>query len=448
LGEWDKSEQYYNEALSISQKQKEFQATAGVQIGIGTLYFDKGEYAKAREHLEKGIEIVEKAGAKSVKMLFSSSLIMTYIELGEIEKARNLIGEVCKFAVELKYARALIATTDMLRAVQFRAQKKWKQSIEHFEKVLQEFETLEARRWNAYQFAKYFLLEYARVYLERDQEGDREKARGLLEESLKILQKVGAKKDIEKVKSRLAYIETGDEMLEPKHVAKVPEIVLPSHITTGYGELDDLLFGGIPRNYAVILTSPSCDERDLLVRRFLETGAKKGQVTFHIISKATGTQKLAEAFQSSHTLFLCNPEADSIIKSLPNVHKLKGVENLTDINIALTSALRKLGDSHKEPRRACIEILSDVLLQHHAVQTRKWLNALIPKLKSKGFTTLAVMDPEMHPPQEVRAILGLFDGEISIYRKSTDKGLEKFLKIEKLTNQKYSDKELPLRRET
>jgi len=50
------------------------------------------------------------------------------------------------------------------------------------------------------------------------------------------------------------------------------------------------------------------------------------------------------------------------------------------------------------------------------------------------------MDPGMHFPQEVRAVLGLFDGEINIYKKGT----EKFLKIEKMTNQKYSKSELPL----
>ena len=181
--------------------------------------------------------------------------------------------------------------------------------------------------------------------------------------------------------------------------------------------------------------------------RFLEAGTKEGQITFHIIAKATGTQKLAEVFQSNYHLFICNPEADSIIKSLPNVYKLKGVENLTDINIALTSAFRKLAKSLKGPRRACIEIVSDVLLQHHAVQTRKWLNALLPKLKSKGFTTLAVLDSEIHSQQEVRAIVGIFEGEIDVYEKETKEGLKKHLKIRKMTNQKYSENELHLRKE-
>jgi KaiC/GvpD/RAD55 family RecA-like ATPase len=223
--------------------------------------------------------------------------------------------------------------------------------------------------------------------------------------------------------------------------------VLPGRISTGYENLDSLLFGGIPENYAVVLTSPSCDERDLLIERFLEKGTEKAEVTFYVTIDPGEVKTLTEEFQSNFYLFICNPQADRIIKSLPNVFKLKGVENLTDINIALTSAFRRLDKSPKGPRRACIEIISDSLLQHHAVQTRRWLNALIPELKSKGFTTLAVMDPEMHPPQEVRAILDVFEGEINIHEKETKKGLEKFLKVKKMYNRKYSKSELPLQEE-
>ncbi|MCZ2856667.1 MAG: hypothetical protein O2U62_06205, partial [Candidatus Bathyarchaeota archaeon] len=99
------------------------------------------------------------------------------------------------------------------------------------------------------------------------------------------------------------------------------------------------------------------------------------------------------------------------------------------------------------PRRICLEIISDVLLQHHAVNSRRWLNALIPELKSKGFTTLAIMDPQMHPPQDARAILDLFEGEINMYEKETDKGLQKFLKIRKMYNQRYLENELPVKKE-
>ena len=56
-----------------------------------------------------------------------------------------------------------------------------------------------ARQWNVYWLAKYILCKYARVYLERDQPGDREKADKLLNQALETYQKLGAKKDIEKI---------------------------------------------------------------------------------------------------------------------------------------------------------------------------------------------------------------------------------------------------------
>ncbi len=242
--------------------------------------------------------------------------------------------------------------------------------------------------------------------------------------------------------------ENGHKMFrgpEPVTVT-VSEVALPGRITTGYRDLDNLLFGGIPENYAVILTSPSCDERDLLIKRFLEIGAKKDQITFYVTVEASGVRALAEECQSNFYLFICNPRADKVIKSLPNVFKLDGVENITDIDIALRKAFRRLETSVRGPRRACIEIISDVLLQHHAVQTRRWLTGLIPDLRSTGFTTLAVMNPLMHPPEQVHAILGLFEGEIDIREKETQKGLEKFLKIRKMYNQKYLETELPLRK--
>lgn len=55
------------------------------------------------------------------------------------------------------------------------------------------------RKWLLSFFANCVLFEYARVYLERDQERDREKAHSLLNQALEIFQKIGAKKDIEKV---------------------------------------------------------------------------------------------------------------------------------------------------------------------------------------------------------------------------------------------------------
>jgi KaiC/GvpD/RAD55 family RecA-like ATPase len=233
--------------------------------------------------------------------------------------------------------------------------------------------------------------------------------------------------------------------LEPKTIYVLDKI-LPGRIATGYKELDTLMFGGIPEKYAVLMTSSSNDERDQIIKKFLTTGAEADQITFYIAVEPGSGKILAEKFQKNFYLFVCNPRADLLIDNLPNVFKISGVENLSEIEIALTKSLRHLDVSKKGPRRACIEIISDVLLQHHAVITRKWLSRLLPEMKSKGFTTLAIVNPHMHPKEEVHALLGLFEGEIKISEKETEKGIEKSLRIGKLYNQSYLQSVIPLKK--
>jgi hypothetical protein len=57
------------------------------------------------------------------------------------------------------------------------------------------------------------------------------------------------------------------------------------------------------------------------------------------------------------------------------------------------------------------------------------------------------MNPHMHPQEEVQAVAGLFDGEIRISEKESAEGIEKVLRIRRLFNQKYLEKELALTRE-
>jgi len=200
LGEWDKSEQCYKEALMNAEKAHSYQAAAYGNGAFGVLYYDKGEYAKARECFEKMYKVLEKAGAKLPPLLYAYFEFydaLTYVELGEMERAKTIIDKMEESAAQAK-DKGLIAVADVSRAVQFRAERKWAESLKFFEKGLQELETIDAKRWILYWFAK-VLYEYARVYLERDEEGDREKAHNLLNQALELFQKLDAKKDIEKI---------------------------------------------------------------------------------------------------------------------------------------------------------------------------------------------------------------------------------------------------------
>jgi KaiC/GvpD/RAD55 family RecA-like ATPase len=326
-----------------------------------------------------------------------------------------------------------------IKAMLLRAQKKYDEAIAAFEETLKRAEIVGLRRWNIDIFARNILFQYALVYLDRNQEGDKQKARNLLSQALEMFRKLKAQKDIEKTEALLVSIEKGIPItFEQKPL---------SLVASGYTALDKLLCGGIRPTFSVALTSPSCDERDTLIKNFLETGARKSETTFYLTTDPSLAGLLAEEASSNFYLFVCNPQSEAIVKAAPNVFTLKGVESLTNINIALTQAIRKLDPALKTPRRICIGLLSDLLLQHGPLQTRKWLTELLTQLRSAGFTTLAVIDPLMHPPEQLHAVLGLFDGEVNIREAETERGLARFLKVKRMSNQKYLKEEVLLTEE-
>ena len=197
LGDWDKCEKYLKEKIGITEKLNDIDQIASSYIWLGFLHFIKGEYPEARALYEKAYEVDEKAGLKSSQMWVSTHVIWMSIELGELEKASNLLDKVYEFASNVK-DKELIAWADARKGMMFRAQKKWEDSIQHFEKSIRELEALGTRQYNVYAFARMFLYEYARVYLERNQPGDREKAYNLLNQALEMFQKMGAEREIEK----------------------------------------------------------------------------------------------------------------------------------------------------------------------------------------------------------------------------------------------------------
>jgi tetratricopeptide (TPR) repeat protein len=258
------------------------------------------------------------------------------------------------------------------------------------------------------------------------------------------------KKGVFHLKPKILYLdETGKyKFHEPKPLTiKVKEVVLSDRIATGTKELDSLLLGGIPENYTVALTAQPSDERESLIKNFLETGFQQGQTTFHVTTESTGLLDLLEKPESPFYLFLCNPNPKSPVPDHPNVYKLMSKTNLTNLNIALAQAYRSLQQPLESRKRVCVEIVSDILLNCGAKVTRKWLSELVTDLTAKGFTILAIINPLMHPSEELHAILDLFDGEISLCEDQTKAEAGKFLQVKKLLKKDYVKNPMPFRSE-
>jgi len=457
MGDLEHAQEYYRKLLKLPQKDSELSGIVFFRalqpVNTKAIFFAaKKQWKKAQHYFEKGFEMIRKGRAG--RMYLMKNYAWALEKEGRTEEAKIQLKEIqrIKREVEKRFAHTNIQANLMTpRKVVAHQEFEMRLDLVSIAKKpgsLIKIEGLIPPEFKVDTLPTYCSLDGGSINMNK--------------KSMDPFQ-------VETVKLRLKAPNPGAFSLNPKvtymdekgenktcssnsvtitvQPAQPQYEVLPGRITTGFAELDGLLLGGIPEKYAVVLSSPSSDERELLIKRFLEGGANAGETTFHITVEAANAKALAEKYPSNFYLFICNPQADAMIRSLPNVFKLKGVENLTEIDIALTKAFRTLSPSVIGGKRVCLEIVSDVLLQHHAVITRKWLSAFLPNLKSKGFTILAVVNPHMHPQEEVQAILGLFEGEMRIFEKETAKGREKVLQILRLHNQKYLESELALTKE-
>ena len=215
---------------------------------------------------------------------------------------------------------------------------------------------------------------------------------------------------------------------------RVEEVLLENRVTTGTPELDSLLLGGFPEEYAVVLSGSPSDERELVINNFLKAGVKRG-ISFFVTTEANELQDLVK--NPKFYLFLCNPKPKLELPDLPNVYRLQGKTDLNNLGIALTKAYRSIDQNLGQPKRICVEILSEVLEDYGSKTTRKWISDLITNYGAKGFVILAVMDPEMHPSDQSKAVLNLFDGEISIIQSDDKLDCKKSILVKKLRNQDY-----------
>jgi len=214
-------------------------------------------------------------------------------------------------------------------------------------------------------------------------------------------------------------------------------------VSIGYADLEGLLHGGIPVGYAVLLISPPCDERDLLLRKILKANLSSGMQVFSVSSDLGRSQELVRSFPKEFYAFC--PEAHRVASTERNLYEIPGVGNLVEFNILLNKGLSEHASEGKV-KVIVMDLLSDLLLRHKGVMTRKWLGEFIAKRKAQGFTTICILNPNVSSKEEIGRITDLFDGIIEIYEKESEGRPRRFLVIRKMYGQDYSESELPLER--
>ena len=221
----------------------------------------------------------------------------------------------------------------------------------------------------------------------------------------------------------------------------------PTKISLGQKVVDNALYGGIPRNSVMLITSPACVEKDLLESKFIEMGLNKDEIVVYVSSNDKILQDKNLIQNQRFYTIICNAKvevrrtSEGISENKIKVGSLEQLNSVTHALQTVLSSISRNADDNKKPKRLVLDILSDVLLFNQSVTTRKWLRETISKFKDKNFTILAVVNPRMHPKEETEALLDLFDGQIDLYEKEFEGSSKMCMRIKKLKDSQYSTNE-------
>jgi KaiC/GvpD/RAD55 family RecA-like ATPase len=199
-----------------------------------------------------------------------------------------------------------------------------------------------------------------------------------------------------------------------------------------------MLYGGLPLGSSIVLTAPPCDEKNLILARFVERNLSLGHKCIFISTSLDRVQALLPKYRANLSVIICNPHAEALAASYPDVARLPSVDSLTALNLEYDKAMAKIGSGVGAV--LCLEILDDVLLAHHG-ETRRWLMDILGRSKARQITTLATFNQAMHPPQESQAVLETFDGHIDLYEAEVQVR-PKLIQVKKLGGRQFLDTEV------
>jgi len=163
-------------------------------LALGSLNLELGNYAKAEELLLRSLGICRNGGNVIFELWVLPVLAELYLKMGQPEKAAEYVDRGFELLKPEQNWYGLPAPMYLARGMLATAQQDWATATGSFGKAIQVNRQYQLP-WDE---AK-TLYERGLMYLARGREGDREKAHEDLDEALAIFQRVGAKKDVEKV---------------------------------------------------------------------------------------------------------------------------------------------------------------------------------------------------------------------------------------------------------
>src|SRR5947208_1747561 len=184
--------------------------------------------------------------------------------------------------------------------------------------------------------------------------------------------------------------------------------------------------GGLPEGSSVLLQGPPGQEKLRFALTFLAEGLKTGACGLIVISSHSPDSVLEELRNLGVNLEAVTKEnrlriVDGYSWSEEQVQDveergliLRSSIDLTNLGVALCRAIVGLADGG--PRRAVLEILSPATNVYEVTQVYAFAQSAKRKFDRHRFTSLILLEKEMHPSAELTTLHQPFDGLIEIER--------------------------------
>ena len=193
-GEWDKAREYLEWAIAVQQDRNDLAAVGACCLVLGSLNLELENYPKAEEFLLRSLEICRNGGNVLFELWVLPVLAELYLKMGQPDKAAEYVDRGFELMRPGQNWYGLPAPMYLARGMLATAQRDWGTAAESFDKAIQ----INKQYQLPWDEARTFYMR-GLMYLARGGKGDRDKAHEDLDEALAIFQKVGAKKDAEKV---------------------------------------------------------------------------------------------------------------------------------------------------------------------------------------------------------------------------------------------------------
>ena len=200
----------------------------------------------------------------------------------------------------------------------------------------------------------------------------------------------------------------------------------------------------MPKGHAVLLLSPRCDERDLLLRKVIGSAVSRGVPTVYLSNDPSKIEDLASMYRedfyvlSSHDAKILSPPA--------NLYKVPSIDSLGDLDLAFAKILETRGKHDTGDRLLVVDLLtySHIFLVDKGTTARKWFSDFLAKRKGEDFAVLAFLNPRVASNEETQTLIDVFNGVIEIYEKELGGKSRRFLVIRRMYGHRYSESELML----